>query len=135
MIKLHPYEKDVSFYTSIAQKLKFSRLRIVQDFDLYLLLHLSDIIVTCFSTVGSETVYFYKPLIILDHLKQDILNFKKEGVAFQASNVDELVEILNGLVSGALTFDREAYDLYIRNYAYQIDGQAGQRLIDFVTSF
>jgi hypothetical protein len=91
------------------------------------------VLITCFSTVGTETIYFYKPLIILDHLKQDILGYIAEGVAFQATDSDSLAAILSGIFRGALRVDRVKYDSFIQKYAYRIDGKVAQRCIDAIT--
>ena len=104
-----------------------------QDIDLYLLLHLSDIVVTCFSTVGTEAVYFHKPLVILDHLKEDILHYIAEGVAFAATNSIELKTCLERIFSHQLVFDTNIYEEYIGRYALRIDGQASKRFVDFMT--
>ena len=101
---------------------------------IYILISLSDIIITCFSTVGTETVYFNKPLIILDHLKQDIQGYYREGIAFQASNKSELKDFLNKLFAGKIKFNKIAYKSYIKKYAYQIDGKVADRVIDFITN-
>ncbi len=80
IIKLHPAEfNDFDFYRKLAKKSGCSNYQIVLQEDLYFLISISDIIITCFSTVGAESVYFSKPLIILDHLKQDIQKYVKEA--------------------------------------------------------
>ena len=133
IIKMHPLENDPEFYKDIAQRTGARNYKIVQDPDLYLLLDMADIVITCFSTVGTETVYFRKPLVILDHLREDILNYVKEGVAFQTTNAKELQECLTGILSNQLSLNAGVYDRYISEYAYKIDGQAGQRLIRFIS--
>ena len=83
VIKLHPAEfNDFDYYHDLARKSGCSNYQIVLQVDLYLLISLSDIVITCFSTVGAETVYFNKPLIILDHLKQDIQGYYKGRYCF-----------------------------------------------------
>jgi len=131
--KLHPNEKnDFSYYRQIAKDAGCSNYIILYDIDLYLLISYSDIIITCFSTVGSESVYFYKPLIILDPLKQDIQNYHKEGVAFQATNANELAYFINKINTGKLSINKKAYDNFIEKYAYKIDGNAAERTLNFI---
>ncbi len=133
VLKLHPAERnDFGYYRDIAQKANCQNFRIVLDFDLYLLISISDIVITCFSTVGAETVYFDKPLIILDHLKQDIQQYYKEGVAFQTSNNNELNEIITDLLSGTRKHDKNAYRDYIQKYAYRVDGKVSERVLGFI---
>jgi len=93
------------------------------------------VLITCFSTVGTETVYFNKPLVILDHLKQDIMGYAAEGVAFHATDAVSLTKILSGITNETLKIDREKYDSFIQNYAYRIDGKVAERCIQAITSF
>ncbi len=114
IVKLHPAEKnDVNYYVELAKKAGCTNYQIIREIDLYLMLSLSDIVITCFSTVGAETVYFDKPLIILDHLKQDIQGYLKEGIAFQATNREELKNYIEKLLSRSIGCSgRELSELY-----------------------
>lgn len=135
VVKLHPAEKfDIEYYNSIAQEAGCRNYQIILNIDLYLLISLSDIMITCFSTVGAETVYFNKPLIILDHLKQDIQGYHKEGIAFQATNETELKRYLVNILSGEMNINEVAYKNYIEEYAFKIDGKVADRIIKFVRS-
>ena len=134
IVKLHPREfTDTEYYNNIAQKAGCKNYVLDTTSDLYQLIASCDVLITCFSTVGTETVYFYKPLIILDHLKQDIQGYAAEGVAFQATDADSLTQILSGIFRGNLKVDREKYDAFIRKYAYQIDGKVAERCIKAIT--
>ncbi len=133
LIKLHPNEKnDRNYYANIAKEIGLERIMITLSVDLYLLISVCDILITCFSTVGTETIYFGKPLIILDHLKQDIQNYHKEGVALQASNEKELENHIANILSGKTSIDKEAYERFISKYAFAIDGKASERAIGFI---
>ena len=133
LIKLHPNEKnDRNYYANIAKEIGLERIMITLSVDLYLLISVCDILITCFSTVGTETIYFGKPLIILDHLKQDIQNYHKEGVAFQASNEKELEDHIASILNGNADIDKEAYERFISKYAFAIDGKASERAIGFI---
>lgn len=135
IVKLHPREfNDADYYDNIAKEARCSNYVLDTTSDLYLLIAKCDVLITCFSTVGTETVYFYKPLIILDHLKQDIMGYAAEGVAFQASDSLRLTEILSGIFKGTLKIDRDKYDTFIQKYAYRIDGNVADRCIKAITS-
>lgn len=138
LIKLHPNERyDKDYYSGIANGhgLDPERYRITLDLDLYLLISVCDMLITCFSTVGTETVYFNRPLIILDHLKQDIQNYHKEGVALQAGNKDELQKHIQGILEGNIKIDEIAFKKYVTRYAHAIDGKASERVLDFIKRF
>ena len=134
IVKLHPREfADSGYYSAIAKDAECTNYVIDKSSDLYHLIASCDVLITCFSTVGTETVYFYKPLIILDHLKQDIQGYAAEGVAFQATDADSLTRILSGIFRGTLRVDRHKYNSFILKYAYQIDGKVAQRCIKAIT--
>jgi len=133
VVKLHPAEKnDFDYYRKIAAEAVCANYSILLKIDLYLLISQSDIVITCFSTVGAETIYFNKPLIILDHLKQDIQGYYREGIALQATNADELRKYVKQFLNGEAKLDKEAYQNYIEKYAYKIDGKVSERIIGFV---
>jgi hypothetical protein len=135
IVKLHPREfADSDYYSAIAAEAGCKNYVIDKTSDLYQLIAACDVLITCFSTVGTETVYFHKPLIILDHLKQDIAGYAAEGVAFQATDADSLATILSGIFKGTLRADRAKYDSFIRKYAYRIDGKVAERCIEAITS-
>ncbi|MBC8488802.1 MAG: CDP-glycerol glycerophosphotransferase family protein [Bacteroidetes bacterium] len=135
VVKLHPAEKDdFKYYNTIAKEAGCKNYSIILEFDLYLLISTCDILITCFSTVGAETVYFNKPLIILDHIRQDVQGYHKEGIAFQATNKEELKNIIENLLSGKSKINRSAYQNYIENYAFRIDGKVSERIIQFIKS-
>ena len=133
LIKLHPNEKnDSNYYANIAKEIGLERIMITLSVDLYLLISVCDILITCFSTVGTETIYFGKPLIILDHLKQDIQNYHKEGVALQAYNEKELEDHIASILNGNTGIDKEACERFISKYAFAIDGKASERTLEFI---
>ena len=135
IVKFHPREfTDSDYYSRIASEAGCTNYVFDLTSDLYQLIASCDLLITCFSTVGTETVYFYKPLIILDHLKQDIMGYAAEGVAFQATDAESLTNILSGIFNGNLKIDRDKYDSFIRKYAFRIDGKVAERCIRAITS-
>lgn len=133
VIKPHPVERnDAGYYHNLAKETACSNYKIMHDMDLFLLLSVCDILITAFSTVGTETIYFYKPLIIHDPLKLDMQGYHKEGVAFQATNDSELKNYIEKILKGDLSINQEAYDKYISRNAYKIDGKASERCVNFI---
>ena len=64
VIKLHPGEKnDKYYYTEIAAETGCKNYKLLYDEDLYVVIASCKALITCFSTVGTETAYFYKPLM------------------------------------------------------------------------
>ena len=129
-VKLHPAERDsVNYYREIAENMGCTDYRIVYDVDLYSLLAASSLVITCYSTVGTEAIYFGKPLIILDPMREDLLGYHKAGVAWQALNSDDLTELARGILTRRLEPDMDAYRRFIEKYSYRIDGQATVRTL------
>ncbi len=133
IFKLHPREfADSEYYAEIAVKAGCANYSIDKSSDLYQLIASCDVLITCFSTVGTETVYFHKPLVILDHLKQDIAGYAAEGVAFQATDANRLYKILSGIFEETSKVDPQKYDAFIRKYAFQIDGKVAERCMEAI---
>jgi hypothetical protein len=135
ILRLHPREfDDAGYYRAIAEEVGYSGYVTDLKSDLFELIASCDLLITCFSTVGAETVYFEKPLIVLDHLKQDIQGYVREGVAFQATGANDLEWLIRDILNGSLTIDREKYRAFIENYACRIDGRVAERVIGAITS-
>ncbi len=135
ILKLHQNERyDEGYYTQIAQSVGITNYKILLWVDLYLLFSRSDLIITCFSTVGGEAVYFNKPLIILDHLKQDIQNYHKAGIAFQATDEHELKDYMDRILDGSLGINKKSYREYVKKFVYKIDGHTTERVLQFIKS-
>jgi CDP-glycerol glycerophosphotransferase (TagB/SpsB family) len=133
VIKLHPSEiNEFDFYHSIAKKVGCNNYKITYWTDLYQLISISDIIITCFSTVGTEAIYFNKPLIIIDYLKQDIQNYHKNRVAFQTSNTSELERTIKQIINKEISINTDAYQSFILKYAFKIDGNVSNRIIQLI---
>lgn len=134
ILKLHPAEQHaISYYTKIAEDAGYVNPDIRYDIDLYELLTVSDLVITGYSTVGTEAVYFGKPLIIYDPFKEDLLNYVKEGVAFLATDQHSLNQLVDDLMNSNLKHDKMKYDAFIRKYAFSIDGKATSRTLKFIT--
>ncbi|MFP4469402.1 MAG: hypothetical protein ACLFPE_01890 [Bacteroidales bacterium] len=135
-IKLHPGEhRSEKYYHSIAEKAGCRNYTILGVVDLYEVIASCEVLITCFSTVGTETVYFNKPLIILDHLKQDIQQYHRDGVAWQAIDSGQLKNIIESISSGKLVIDSEAYRRFIRLNAFKIDGKAADRVLEVINRY
>lgn len=135
LVKLHPAERYAfDYYHAIAGTAGCTNYKLAYDIDLYRLLAACDLLITCFSAVGTEAVYFDKPLIILDHNRADLLGYHAEGVAEMATGSDDLKSMVRGFLDGQIKPDEKAYAAFIRRYAFIIDGHATDRCISFIRS-
>lgn len=133
-LKPHPLEKDYhKYYSDIAQKYGTVNIHFRPDGDLYELINSADAVYTCFSTVGTEAVYFYKPLIIHDPLEQDIQSYIASGVGRRVRNENECESALRQVASDLLTQDKKAASKFISDYAFLIDGKVSERVLSEIT--
>ena len=132
IIKLHPFEYDgIDYYNKIANELDVHNYIISKD-DLYLLIGESKMVITCFSTVGAEAIYFKKPLVIIDYKNEDLLKYIKSKIAFGVYNFNDLNKISNQIINQGVKLNKIDIDNYINNYAYKIDGKVSERIIQTV---
>jgi len=128
VLKPHPLEVDLTYFEGIAKTIGCTNYKIVNDEDLYQLLAISDYVVTSFSTVGTEAIYFEKPLIIYDPLNQDVMKYIEDRVGIQAKNSSELTAILERFVNGKIVIDKAVQEDFIANNAFKIDGDVCERI-------
>ncbi len=128
VIKPHPIEGDFTYFENIADETGCGNYVILKEVDLYLLLNNSDIVITCFSTVGNEAIYFHKPLIILDHLKQDVMHYVRDGVGLQVNDDHTLVQCIRKILNGEIEINSDKFHQYIHVNAHKIDGNVCHRI-------
>ena len=132
VIKMHPRERDPKYYHLIARDVGCENYLVDNTTDLYRVISSCDLMMTCYSVVGGEGVYFNKPLIILDHLKLDYCNFHEEGVAKQATSSEELQSFISQFLNGSLQIDTDRYEAFKSKYAYKIDGKVVERCLEVI---
>lgn len=134
IVKLHPAERhSAAYYENIAIEVGCKNYKIIYDFDLYELLAACDIVITAYSTVGSEAVYFGKPLIIHDPYNEDLLGYIKEGVAMQAIDHESMINLVEDIKNGKIEPDLSKYNDFIIKYAHAIDGKATERTLKVIS--
>lgn len=121
IVKTHPSEEK-GYYEAIAKEAGASNFLILgEEIDLYELLAVSDVVITCFSTVGGEAIYFNKPLITIDPTNEDIAGYAAHHVSDQVKNASELKQSIYNAVHQQT--DRSVYySEYIRSHVNKIDG-------------
>ena len=133
LVKLHPSEKnEKEYYHHLAGEVSCSNYKVLYDYELYKLISISDVVITSFSTVGAEAVYFHKPLVIHDPLRQDLQGYHRQGVAFQATNAGELRQLIRDILAGERRPDARRYEAFINEYAYRIDGDVVKRVLEAI---
>jgi len=135
VVKLHPQEKnDVGYYHEIAKNVGLSRISILPQSELYQTILESDIVITSFSTVGTEAIYFGKILLIYDPLNQDLQKYIKGKVAFRVQNSTDIINIVQQVKDKKLASNILQYQKFIDYNAYKIDGEVANRVLNFIDS-
>ncbi|NNK81107.1 MAG: hypothetical protein HKO93_06390 [Flavobacteriales bacterium] len=134
-LKLHPRETDVDYYHNIAKEAGCSNYRILSgNTDLYSLIYHSDVVITCFSTVGTEAILMERPLIVIDHLAQDVQGYIREGVGLGVRDLSTLESAIRSIIAGDYELDSQAFETFIKNNATSMDGEASKRALDILAS-
>jgi hypothetical protein len=129
IIKPHPRElSDLSPFKEIARQLGLKP-EIVTG-DLYGLISLSDVVITFYSTVGTEALYFEKELIVLDYDGVDGSGYIKKGVAHHCNSYDALKDCIHSHLSAGLEDKSLARQRYIDEILFSIDGNVRFRMLE-----
>lgn len=132
-VKLHPVEQnDIAYYEKIAKQEGLFDLEFLNDAELYLVINQADVMITSFSTVGTEAIYFHKPLIIYDPLKQDLQSYCSEGVGLPSVNSQDIYKLLKEMQQDAYVPNNNKYEVFIKENAYKIDGKASDRTLAYI---
>ncbi|MBO6516175.1 MAG: CDP-glycerol glycerophosphotransferase family protein [Bacteroidia bacterium] len=127
VLRPHPREKDDSYFNAIASEVGLSHFIIDRESDLKTHFERAHMLITSYSTVGSEFVPYNKPLLVLDYLEQDLMSWVKKGVGHQITNRDKLVAIFQH--SPPLDVDTVAHDTFTAQFFYKNDGLAHERIV------
>jgi len=92
IIKMHPNEEDESIYQKIAEKFDNTSYLILKDANLYELIHVSDLVIISYSTVGLETMIMSKPVISLNLMGlHDESSMIKNNLVVEIREKNELI--------------------------------------------
>ena len=127
IIRPHPRETDRDYFTSRIDKFELSNISIDGKTDLYLQLANVDLLITCYSTVALEALYFKIPVLLIDYYEIDILSFVKNKLAPLSRSYSEIESTYSILLSQS--FNSSAVENYIEEYAYKIDGNVAERIL------
>jgi hypothetical protein len=128
LIRPHPAEK-LSYFDTILDSIE-NKGDVVIDGKSNLEVHfsVSSILITSFSTVGIEFLKYYKPILILDYLDEDLLGYIKNGVGVQVQGSDDLKELL----SSEITIEKVNYKQFMSDF-YQTDNlKVSDKILNFI---
>jgi len=132
IVRPHPNEKEDKYFEEIATLVSFKHLVIERGIEIEEHFRIADVLITAYSTVGAEFVEYFKPIIVLDYLKEDLVGYVKEGVGIPVANKYDLLQTFN---SSEIKIDKIAFQKFIKSFFYASDGKAAQRIIAAVESY
>jgi CDP-glycerol glycerophosphotransferase (TagB/SpsB family) len=131
VVKLHPADAFAP-YQRLQRELEGVDLHLTQHSDLAALLALSDLLVTRFSTTALEAMLQGKPVIVLNFSGQpDPLPYVERGAALGVRDPSALPAAIRAVLEDEPTRRRlrEGMARFVRDYAYRLDGRAGERVL------
>lgn len=131
VLKPHPNEGSLALYESYSKQLNHKNFEFYFG-NLYYLLAESDVVLTYFSTVGIEGIYFDKPLITNDYLQVDAQGYLKDGISINATNFQELKNAILQVIEKGSTVSKAKTDAFIERRVYKIDGKVAERCYDSI---
>ncbi len=141
IMKLHPRDKDMSFYKSILKELGYNNVEIMKtkgktqtkDF-LWSLIRDSDLVISFGSSVSSEALIIGTPSLIIDLIPLTISSsLITEGIVHISRDED-----ISKIVKEALYNEGRIAELVdkgnqaISKYLYKIDGKASERVLGVI---
>ncbi len=133
ILKPHPNDKKLSYLSQIASELDTSNY-ILSSTELYRLLAISDVVLTYYSTVGTEAIYFKKPLLVYDPENKDRQGYIKDNVGIKVTNYKDLLANARMLIDQPHITNSYEIEEYVRRRSFKIDGKTTDRYLEFITS-
>jgi len=139
VIKVHPNEFDFSIYQKMAEKFNISSYLILKDVNLYELIHVSDLVLVSFSTVGLEAMRMSKPVISLNlmgiHNETVII---KNNLAIEIKMKNELIPAIMKCFENKNNEKIQSSKIFAEKELGKIEGDAAelivQNILDLKTS-
>lgn len=132
IVKLHPAEQDQICKKVFGSLLSRDRCLIVQEFPLYHLLSISHLLVTQYSSSGSEAVALGVPVLTVNFTGfRDISSYTEEGVGMTARDEGEIRTALSTMLYGEeflKGFERRKEQFVFRHF-YRVDSQSAARVV------
>ena len=86
--------------------------------------------ITYYSTVGLEAIYFNKELITLDYQERDFQGYSKAAIAHNVLDGKQLIATAINILKGDLTSNQELKRKFVEERAYKIDGKVTERVLE-----
>lgn len=133
LIRTHPAEEESYFYNEI-KKLNLDESKVLVDKKSPLEVHfqVSSSLITSFSTVGIEYAKYYKPIVVLDYLEEDLLDYIKSGVGFPVRSKEDLINLFEKDFS--LDLNKSNYDMFLSDFYKKPNGMVTEEILNFIST-
>jgi len=131
LVKHHPNEfrYPTPDYDEVIGDLQNVK-RCHNEYELYDLIAISDLILTPYSTVGLEAILFGKNVVYLNYgAVKHLVPYALEGSAIEISNNTEFEYYIDALLSGTIKLNQQKT---INTHANGLDSQGTQRMYDHI---
>ena len=113
VIRPHPKEKDDTLYYRASLETGYTDFIIDRITDLQSHFELCDTLIVSFSTVGTEFISHFKPMIVFDYNKQDLMGWIHNKVGIPVYEKADFEKILR---KNSLTVVKSINESYIQNF-------------------
>ena len=133
LIKPHPRENQLAYFTDRIRMVGCENVIVQPRADLYELLSKCVVLITCYSTVAIEALYFKKQVILLDYRGEDFLEFGKLNLGKVCDSSESLQSFVNNLDTEK-NLNSEAIESFVEERAFKIDGKVAERILSVLDS-
>jgi len=133
VVKPHPREYDIHRFEEEVRNNGCKNIRFKKRSDLYQLLSEVDLLLTCYSTVAIEALYFDLPVVLIDYNKRDMLGFGAKNIAPMCGSSDEISRQLSNHLADNYSPNKNATE-YVSHFVFKIDGNVISRVIEEIVS-
>jgi len=131
IIRPHPRESDNLFFDRIAKEEGVTSYSIERKEGLYQTMAKSNALITCFSSVAYEALYFELPILIFDPRKEDRLSLIQNELCLHVKDEDSLTETFKALISNQPYSSPERVKRFTKTYTHLVDGNVVNRIKKF----
>jgi hypothetical protein len=131
IIRPHPRETDDLFFNRIAKEEGVTSYSIERKEGLYQTMAKSNALITCFSSVAYEALYFDLPILIFDPRSEDRLSMIKNELCFHVTDEISLTKVFNELMTHQPHVPSSSVKEFTKTYTHLVDGNVVNRIKKF----
>ena len=133
IIKLRQNDIDKEIAFKIKELLKIKNVSIIDNYNIANLIVSCDCLISGYSTTVIEAMLLEKPIVIIDFRKNaEAIPLSQYNIGYKASNDKELLNGINNSFDNPILL--ENYEMFLKDYLYQIDGMSTNRVIKVVNN-